>query len=723
MGYDMRMADQKTQALPSILEIRPVNYRLGIVFSYAAIATLFFISLFVEFRAIDESMSVLARERGSVLFRLVELTRDWNAQHGGVYVRVTDTVQPNPYLKHPNRDLETKEGVKLTMVNPAFMTRQIAEIAEQADGVKYHITSLNPIRPANVADAWEAEALRSFEDHTVQERLSLVQTADGPMHRYMAPLLVKDACLKCHAAQGYKVGQVRGGISVSMSADKALLVREQQRTRALFLYGSGAFVIAVLLHLVAWRSRRHFVQLHEIALGQEHLIAERTQELTRTNASLSAEIAERLRKEEKIRESEARYRSVIETSQNAILIVSAPDFRIMFANEQAAIVMALPIAAIFGRHLIDYVHPVDRNIVEDRLARRLRGEYVSPQSRLHLLRPNTTEVRVCDIHISAIDGQVDGERQWVVNVLDVTERLVSERRLQIAAAVMENAAEGIIVTDAENRIIEVNPAFTAITGYRPNEVLGKNPKVLGSGRHAPEFFKELWEGLLRNAHWEGEIWNRRRDGTVYPQWLAIKLIQGNDTQSGGRYVATFIDITQSKETEELLRHKAHSDPLTDLPNRALFYDRLVMTLTQARRYEEEFALFYLDLDHFKEVNDTLGHAAGDELLIEVAHRLHLAVRESDTVARLGGDEFAVILPKVAGLGEAEEVAQRIVRLLGEPYHLGVGLAAVTASVGIALYPQHGDDVETLKRAADMALYSVKEGGRNGYRLYAAVASR
>ena len=238
------------------------------------------------------------------------------------------------------------------------------EIAEQVDGVKYHITSLNPIRPANVADAWEAEALRSFEDHTVQEQLSLVQAADAPIHRYMAPLLVKEACMKCHAAQGYKIGQVRGGISISMSAEKALLVREQQRSRALFLYGAGALVIAVLLHLVAWRSRRHFVQLHEIALGQEHLIAERTQELTRTNASLSAEIAERLRKEEKIRESEARYRSVIETSQNAILIVSEPDFRIVFANEQAAIVMALPIAAIFGQRLIDYVHPVDRNIFQ-----------------------------------------------------------------------------------------------------------------------------------------------------------------------------------------------------------------------------------------------------------------------------------------------------------------------------------------------------------------------
>ena len=218
-------------------------------------------------------------------------------------------------------------------------------------------------------------------------------------------------------------------------------------------------------------------------MGQEQLIAERTQALTQTNVSLSNEVKERLSTEAQVRESEARYRSVIETSQNAILIVSAPDFRIVFANEQAAMVLNLPITTILGRRLIDYVHPVDRSAVDDRLARRLRGESVSAQSRIHIVRPDASEIRVCDIHIAAIDVLVDGARQWVLNVLDVTEQLASERRLQIAAAVMENAAEGIIVTDVDNRIIEVNPAFTAITGYRPSEVLGKNPKMLGSGRH------------------------------------------------------------------------------------------------------------------------------------------------------------------------------------------------------------------------------------------------
>jgi hypothetical protein len=185
---------------------------------YFVLGLLGFLGVASEFRQIDEGIETLARERGSVLFRLVELTRDWNAQHGGVYVRVTENTQPNPYLEHPKRDLETVDGIRLTMVNPAFMTRQIAEIAEAADGVKYHITSLKPIRPANAADPWEAAALAGFEKNAQLDLLELVQTEAGPVHRYMAPLIVKPACLACHARQDYKVGDVRGGISVTMPA-------------------------------------------------------------------------------------------------------------------------------------------------------------------------------------------------------------------------------------------------------------------------------------------------------------------------------------------------------------------------------------------------------------------------------------------------------------------------------------------------------------------------
>lgn len=702
--------------LGSVLHL---GYRGWVATAYLLVTLLTAGVLYLEFQDIDRQMETLARERGAVLFRLVELTRDWNAAHGGVYVPVTETTKPNPYLKHPRRDLETVGGMRLTMINPAFMTRQIAEIAEQADGVRYHITSLNPIRPANAADPWESNALRSFEQGK-SEALELVFEERGPQHRYMAPLLVKKACLNCHAEQGYRLGDIRGGISVSMPAANILAIRETQRFRSVAMFGGGALCLALLIHLVIWVSRKNFLHLQEISAGQERLIAERTADLSSLNSRLLDEVAERKRKEVQISDSEARYRSVLETGQDAILIVQAPQFCIIYANEQTAKLVGAELSDILGKPLLAFVAETDRAIVEGRLMRRLRGEPVSPTSRLRFARPDGSNLRVGDVHVARIDSAAH-DPQWVVSIKDVTERLADERALQISAAVMESASEGIVVTDAENHIIQVNPAFTAITGYRPREVMGKDPRCLGSGHHDAEFFRSLWQQLGTEGRWEGEVWNRRPDGTVYVVWLSISAIRGEGAESGGRHVATFIDITQRKEVEELLRHRAQSDPLTDLPNRTVFYDRLQMALVHARRYGNEFALLYVDLDHFKEVNDTWGHAAGDELLIESARRLKQAVRDSDTVARLGGDEFAVILPQLHGRDEAEDVARRIVASMVEPFRLSGGEARVSASIGLAIYPAHGDDLESIRSSADAALYAAKDGGRNGYRLATPVA--
>ncbi len=709
------MSESKSPASPFHAALASLSgYRAWLLCGYLLVLTTCGLGIMLEFERIDENTATLARERGSVLFRLVELTRDWNARHGGVYAPVTENTQPNPYLKHPRRDLETVEGVRLTMINPAFMTRQIAEIAQQADGVKFHITSLNPIRPANAPDAWEREALKTFEQGRT-ETLSLVRDGATVMHRYMAPLIVKPPCLACHAEQGYQLGDIRGGISVTMPAEKILSISERQRERTVLLFGSAAVVIALLLHFVIRRSRQHFLRQQEMMLGQERLIQERTQALSAANEHLRDEVMQRQRNEQRISESEARYRSVIEASQNAILIIQAPDFAITFANDQALKLLEVDSADMIGRPLLHFIDSQDKAMVAERLGRRVRGEPVSATSRLRCCRPDGSRVRVCDAHVARIE--MAEHPQWVLNLQDVTDKLASERALKISAAVMESAAEGIVVTDDRNRIIQINPAFTAITGYRPQEVLGKDPKFLGSGRHDATFFRDLWHSLDSDGHWEGEIWNRRPDGTVYVVWLAISTIHGEVAESGGRHVATFIDITQRKEVEELLRHRAQTDPLTDLPNRNLFYDRLQMAMTQSRRYSESFALLYIDLDYFKAVNDSLGHAAGDQLLVEAARRLTLAVRASDTVARLGGDEFAVILPKVAGQGEVEEIAQRIVTGMAKPFMLAEGEVKISASVGAAIFPQHGDDVDKIKASADAALYIVKEAGRNGYRLY------
>lgn len=686
-----------------------LGYRGWVTAAYCLVALLAGGVLSAEFSDIDARMATLARERGAVLFRLVELTRDWNALHGGVYVPVTESTQPNPYLKHPRRDLETVDGMRLTMVNPAFMTRQIAELAEQADGVRYHITSLKPIRPANAPDPWESWALKGFEDGK-SEMLELVFDERGPQHRYMAPLFVKHACLKCHAEGGYKLGEIRGGISITMPAEKMLVIRHEQRVRAVWLFGGGALSLALLIHFVIWRSRKHFLHLRLISDGQERLIAERTADLSMVNDRLRDEIAERKRKEAQITESEARYRSVLETSQDAIVIIQAPGFDIAYANEQTAALLGRPLNEILGQPLPGFVADQDRAMIEGRLS----GEPLSSTFRVRFAGVEANSQRVGDAHVAHIEN-AEHDPQWVVSIKDVTARLADERALQIAAAVIENASEGIVVTDADNRIMQVNPAFTAITGYRAHEVMGKDPGCLSSGRHDHGFFQSMWQALGNTGRWEGEVWNRRPDGSLYLVWLSIASISGEGAESGGRHVATFIDITQRKEVEELLRHRAQSDPLTDLPNRSLFYDRLQVALVLAHRYGHQFALFYLDLDHFKEVNDTMGHAAGDQLLVETGQRLTLSVRDSDTVARLGGDEFAVILPNVGGRPEVEEIARRIVASLARPFELSCGTARVSVSVGVAIYPEHGNDLDSIRASADAALYAVKQGGRNGYR--------
>lgn len=299
---------------------------------------------------------------------------------------------------------------------------------------------------------------------------------------------------------------------------------------------------------------------------------------------------------------------------------------------------------------------------------------------------------------------------------EIEERRQHEEALRIADTVFEHATEAIIVTDADNRIVRVNPAFTAITGYPADEVIGRNPSLLKSGRHDSAFYQQMWSALETRKHWEGEIWNRYRNGEIHVEWLSIVKLDGGPGEV--HYIGIFRDITQRKADEELLRFKAYHDPLTDLPNRELFMDRLHTAISHARRYQRNFALLLIDLDRFKEVNDTLGHSAGDQLLVEAARRLVSCVRETDTVSRLGGDEFAIVLSETDSVEEAEQIAQRAVVLLAEPYYLDAGTVRISGSAGIALYPRDGRESDQLLRNADLALYAAKEGGRNQYRLHA-----
>ena len=299
---------------------------------------------------------------------------------------------------------------------------------------------------------------------------------------------------------------------------------------------------------------------------------------------------------------------------------------------------------------------------------------------------------------------------------DVTEQKAAQDKLRLASLVLEHSSEALLATDADNRIVEVNPAFTALTGYTRDEVLGRNPSLLSSGRQGPDFYKAMWHDLTTQGHWQGELWNQRKNGEVFAEWLTINTIYHPDG-SVHRRVALFSDVTQKKLAEELIWKQANFDALTGLPNRRMFLDRLAQDLLKAQRSGHRLAVFFLDLDHFKEVNDRLGHETGDLLLREAAQRLSACVRASDTVARLGGDEFTVILPDVDAPARVETIAHNIIGALSRPYALNGHLAHITVSIGITFYPQDATDIESLLENADQAMYEAKRNGRNSFDVF------
>lgn len=285
--------------------------------------------------------------------------------------------------------------------------------------------------------------------------------------------------------------------------------------------------------------------------------------------------------------------------------------------------------------------------------------------------------------------------------------------LQLAASIFDAASEAMFVTDAENCIITVNPAFTAITGYTLDDVVGSSPRILSSGRQTKEFYQKMWQSLTAKGQWKGELWNQRKNGEHYAQQLSINVIYPKD----GRkriHVAIFSDITNKKQTDELIWKQANYDHLTQLPNRMLFRNRLEQEVLMARRSLQSVSLLFLDLDHFKAVNDSMGHDVGDELLIQAANRIRQCVRETDTVARMGGDEFTVILLQTNDPVYTGKIAKSIIDKLEQPFVIKGAELSLSASIGIASYPKDGDSPEQLLKSADLSMYDAKNAGRGRF---------
>lgn len=300
---------------------------------------------------------------------------------------------------------------------------------------------------------------------------------------------------------------------------------------------------------------------------------------------------------------------------------------------------------------------------------------------------------------------------------EVEDRVMVEGKLRLAAQVFENSVEGIIITDPEQTILAVNRAFTVVTGYEESEVKGKTPKILQSGRQSAHFYETMWSGLKTHGHWQGEIWNRRKSGEIYPEWLSISAVKDSFGNTSN-YVGVFADISNLKNSQEQIEYLAHHDLVTGLPNRLQFNQNVVKAIDTAARADRRFALVFLDLDHFKNINDSLGHDAGDTFLREIADRLRRAVRTDDALARLGGDEFIALIENVRSGRDAAVVAQQMLDALSQPIHVECNEIIVSASIGVSIYPDDGNDVHTLVKHAEAAMYRAKAIGRNAYQFYA-----
>ncbi len=425
--------------------------------------------------------------------------------------------------------------------------------------------------------------------------------------------------------------------------------------------------------------------------------------------------------EENLRHSEARIRHLLESISEGVLGVDLKG-RCKFANPAALRLLRYHDATqLIGASLHATIHHTRRDgsqcpdeecqIYES--FRKDKSVYVDDEI---LWRADGTSFDV-EYHSNPIyvDQKVVGS---VVTFVDITQRKLAEDKLRQSATVFENTDEGIIVASAERKIVAVNGAFTRISGYRAAEVLGETPNFLQSGVHDKDFYRKLWARLEKNGQWRGEIWNRRKNGEIYPAWENISVVK-DEVGRITNYVSIFSDISAIKESEKRLSHLAHHDALTGLANRLMLTANLDQILEWAKRHGQKVALLYLDLDRFKIINDTLGHAYGDQLLRAVAARLRQCVRAEDTVARLGGDEFTIILVEITNAEDAAKIAKKINSKLAKPIPVNEQELVTSASIGISIYPDDASNRHDLLKAADTAMYHAKERGRNTFRFYTA----
>jgi diguanylate cyclase (GGDEF)-like protein/PAS domain S-box-containing protein len=487
----------------------------------------------------------------------------------------------------------------------------------------------------------------------------------------------------------------------------ALLPRIESLSRGARLFAREGKPSDDLARLLQRSVGRDEDELSEVALSIIDMVA-----------ALNLRDHERQESAARLGASERRFREVAEFASAFVWEIDK-HLHIVYASDGAAEIFGVPVELLTGRQLLDFVTPAAREPIKQQIDLVAQAGEPFRRFEIGLLRPDGTMRRVAfsGTPVVGARGRRTGSYRGMAE--DVTQRRIDEERLRLAAKVFESSAQAILVTDAGGKIVSVNPAFTAITGYLSEEAIGANPRKFASGRHDAAFYAAMWGALRREGIWAGEVWDRRKSGEVYPKWLTINAVQDAATGAVSHYVGIFSDISEQKENVARIEHLAYHDPLTGLPNRHALYARLDQSIAEARRNEQMLAVMFIDLDRFKTINDSLGHDVGDQLLIAVSLRLRSVLRESDTVARLGGDEFVIVVTGVIGPEDAARVAEKVIAQVGKPLVLPGHVLHTSPSIGIGLFPHDGGDRDTLMKNADAAMYYAKQHGRNAFHFFAA----
>lgn len=586
------------------------------------------------------------------------------------------------------RDLDTVYQVNEFLNAEAFMRPALA--AKKASDI-----SLNDLKEAS-----QGKPVVSIQDK--KQQLT-----------FLLPIPLGEKCKTCH---GYDSSPVRGVLRVTTSTAPAMQQAELMRLQVLMVSIISMLLLGGILFFFI--NKWIIIPISKLSLASEKVGNNNfnVQVDIQGNDEISAlgtnfnHMIERLQKTTVSRD----YVDSIFASLGEMLLVTDHQGQILTANPATLNTLGYSEKELVGMAINDLLSK-DNVLLGDHEKESLIQNGDVKSIEVKFVDKNGKKVPVL-VSTSLLQGSSDKQQKIVHAARDMTQQKKAARELRLAAKVMDTVSNAIMVSDVNGNIQLINPAFSRITGYQPEEVIGNNPRILQSGRQSPEFYKKMWKGILEDDYWEGEIWNRRKNGTIYPEWLIITTIKDENNEIT-HYVSTFLDITERKDFEVKLEYLAHHDPLTGLPNRSLFMDRLSHAMQISKRYKSKSALIFIDIDGFKPVNDTHGHNVGDALLQEIATRLEGCVRASDTVARVGGDEFIMVIENITDIDAAIKIAKKALLLMRDVFIIDELECNVGASLGLSIYPDDSEDLDELTKQADAAMYHAKNSGRNRISIY------